>query len=51
MMGKVDCLRTEVPACVKHWQSRYMEFGVTSELAAALVERPNAALFTHPPGR
>jgi hypothetical protein len=50
MMGKVECLRTEVRACVKHCQSRCMEFGVTSEFAAALADRPNAALFTHPPG-
>ena len=40
-----------LPACVKHCQSRCMEFGTTTVLAATLPERPNAVLFTHSPGR
>ena len=40
-----------LPACVRHCQSRCMEFGTSSELAAKLQERPIAALFTHAPGR
>ena len=39
------------PACVKHCQSRCMEFGLTSELSATLAERPTAILFTHAPRR
>jgi Fe-S-cluster-containing dehydrogenase component len=41
----------ELPACVHHCQSRCMEFGLTDELAAKMSDRPNAALFTHAPGR
>ena len=43
--------RDAVPACVKHCQSRCMEFGPTAELVATLADRPTAALFTHQPGR
>jgi anaerobic dimethyl sulfoxide reductase subunit B (iron-sulfur subunit) len=43
--------RDDVPACVRHCQSRCMEFGQTTELAARMPDRPNAALFTHAPGR
>jgi Fe-S-cluster-containing dehydrogenase component len=43
--------RDGLPACVKHCQSRCMEFGLTAELVATLADRPTAVLFTHPPGR
>jgi Fe-S-cluster-containing dehydrogenase component len=43
--------RKEQPACVKHCQSRCMEFGATKDLAANVADRPNAVLFTHVPGR
>jgi Fe-S-cluster-containing dehydrogenase component len=43
--------RNELPACVKHCQSRCMEFGTTEELTTSLPDRASAALFTHSPGR
>jgi anaerobic dimethyl sulfoxide reductase subunit B (iron-sulfur subunit) len=43
--------RDEMPACVRHCQSRCMEFGETSDLAARMADRSNVALFTHAPGR
>ena len=43
--------RDKMPACVKHCQSRCMEFGTTEELAGKLPDRGNSALFTHSPGR
>jgi len=43
--------RGELPACVKHCQSRCMEFGLTEKLGAQIAERANVALFTHSPGR
>lgn len=43
--------RDEVPACVRHCQSRCMEFGLTTELTFHLSHRSNASLFTHSPGR
>jgi Fe-S-cluster-containing dehydrogenase component len=44
-------LRDKVPACVRHCQSRCMEFGTTEELAPKMTGRGNAVLFTHHPGR
>jgi Fe-S-cluster-containing dehydrogenase component len=43
--------RDEPPACVKHCQSRCMEFGLAGELAGAAAEREKAVLFTHTPQR
>jgi anaerobic dimethyl sulfoxide reductase subunit B (iron-sulfur subunit) len=43
--------RKELPACVRHCQSRCMEFGTAKELATSLPDRPRATLFTHAPGR
>ena len=40
-----------LPACVRHCQSRCMEFGATADLAPKLADRPVATLFTHAPGR
>ncbi len=50
-VGRLARERDAVPACVKHCQSRCMAFGQTAELAAAVAERPKAALFTHVPRR
>ena len=48
---KTRRLRDKVPACVRHCQSRCMEFGTTAELTAKMADRPNVALFSHHPGR
>ena len=48
---KVRRGRGETPACVRHCQSRCMEFGPTAELAATMSDRANIAVFTHSPGR
>ena len=40
-----------VPACVRHCQSRCMEFGMTEELTAKMADRSNMVVFTHHPGR
>ena len=50
-VGRLARERDAVPACVKHCQSRCMEFGLTTDLAKAAAERPKAALFTHAPHR
>jgi Fe-S-cluster-containing dehydrogenase component len=36
-----------LPACVKHCQSRCMEFGLAAELGPKAADRTKAALFTH----
>ena len=35
----------EVPACVKHCQSRCMQFGFLGDLAKAMEKQPKTALF------
>ncbi len=50
-MGRQAREHGAVPACVKHCQSRCMEFGSTADLAARATERHKAALFTHAPRR
>ena len=39
--------KNAVPACVKHCQSRCMEFGLAAELGPKAADRSKAALFTH----
>ena len=48
-VGRLARERGAVPACVKHCQSRCMEFGLAGDLAGAMAERPKAVLFTHAP--
>jgi anaerobic dimethyl sulfoxide reductase subunit B (iron-sulfur subunit) len=43
--------RQEQPACVKHCQSRCMEFGLTQDLAAKMKDRSRVVLYTHAPSR
>ena len=39
------------PACVKHCQSRCMEFGTTTTLMPQMIDRSKVVLFTHKPLR